>query len=74
MHAVGLQVTRYVRAGNAEFAGSGGQVGGAAGRPKIQAQFGIVVSGAAAVVRGELQWLPAGRGEELQDLGQAQFV
>ena len=57
MYAVGLQVTRHVRAGNTEFAGSCGQIGGATGRPKIQAQYGIFVSGGAAVVRGELQRL-----------------
>ncbi len=74
MYPVRFQVTCHVRAGDTEFAGSRGQVGGAAGRPQIQAQFGIVASGGAAVVRGELQRLPPGCGEDLQNLSHAQFA
>ena len=74
VHAVGVQVARDVCAGQTELAGGGGQVGGAAGRPQIQAQLGFFVSGAAAVVRGELEWVLSRRGEDLQDLGHVQLA
>ena len=74
MDAVRLQVTRHVRAGKAELAGGRGQVGGPARRTKIEPQQGVPASGGAAVVRGELQRVAPSRGEDLQDLGHAEFA
>ena len=55
VHAVRFEVARHVGAGQPEFAGRGGQIGGAARGHQVQAELGVVGSGVAAVVGGELQ-------------------
>ena len=69
---MGLDIAGDVGAGQAEFAGRGGQVRGAARGPQVQADGGVFGAGRAAVVGGELQrQLPCG--EDLQDLGQREL-
>ena len=72
MHAERFDVTRDVGAGQPQIAGRGGEVGGAARRQQVQPEGGVVGSGRAAVVGGELQ-RQLTRGEDLQDLGQRQL-
>lgn len=74
MHAVGLQVAGHVGAGQAELARRRRQIRGPARTAQIQAQLGVFAAGGAAVVRGELQRVAAGRGEDLQNLGHAELA
>ena len=69
MHTVRLKVTRHVGTGKTEVAWRGGQVGGAARGLQIQTELGVLGSGRAAVVRGELQ-RQLTRREDLKDLGE----
>ena len=73
VHAVRFEVAGHVGPRQPEIAGGGGEVRGAARGPQVQAELGVVGSGAAAVVRGELQRHPA-CGEDLEDLGERQLA
>ena len=74
VNPVHVQVTRDVGPGQAQIAGRGGQVGGAARAEQVQAQFGVIRPCGAAVIGAELQRQVAAGGEDLQDLSEAELA
>ena len=73
MHAERRNVTGDIRAGQPEFPWRRGEIRGAARGQQVQPDGGVLGSGRAPVVCGELQGVLLTSGEDLQDLGECQL-